>query len=130
VKKGLESPEWMQFSDHMRKNLRFPASGRRMGLQGSVLVYFLLDNSGNITNTTIVKNIGEYGEEVALRIKETPVALTRMLQQRFGSQAFVLPVIFCFDMAKTFDYPNPKEGGVLLNAIVITAIGIKREVRH
>jgi hypothetical protein len=130
VKKGLESTEWMQFADHMRKNLRFPASGRRMGLQGSVLVYFLLDNSGNITNTTIVKNIGEYGEEVALRIKETPVALTRMLQQRFGSQAFVLPVIFCFDMAKTFDYPNPKEGGVLLNAIVITAIGIKREVRH
>jgi hypothetical protein len=130
MKKGLESTEWMQFADHMRKNLRFPASGRRMGLQGSVLVYFFLDNNGNVTNTKIVKDIGEYGKEVALRIKETPAAVTRLLQQRFGSQAFVLPVFFCFEKEKTFDYPIPKEGGVLLNPIVVTVIGIKREVRH
>jgi hypothetical protein len=130
LKTGFESIEWTQFTDHMRKNLRFPASGRRMGQQGSVLVYFFLDNNGNITNTKIVKNIGEYGEEVALRLRETPVTLTRMLQQRFGSPVFVLPVFFCFDMAKTWDYPIPNEGGVLLKPIVVTAIGIRREVRH
>jgi periplasmic protein TonB len=56
------------FFNFVRKNLKYPAQARRMGIEGKVLVQFVVDESGNLTNIEILRGIGAGCDEEVLRI--------------------------------------------------------------
>lgn len=62
---GLEA-----FYSFINKNLKYPAQARRIGVEGTVFVSFIVDKQGNMTEITIAKGIGAGCDEEVLRIFE------------------------------------------------------------
>lgn len=50
------------------RNLKYPSSARRMGKEGTVFVEFVIDNSGNIQNTKVIKGFDTACDKEAVRI--------------------------------------------------------------
>lgn len=53
---------------YMQKSIRYPAIARRMGIQGTVYVSFIVDMNGNIIETAVVKGISKECDAEALRV--------------------------------------------------------------
>jgi TonB family protein len=54
--------------DFISKNLTYPAQARKMGVEGSVFVSFIVDKDGSIHDITIVKGISEDCDREAKRL--------------------------------------------------------------
>lgn len=50
------------------KNMKYPAKARRMDIQGSVFVSFVIDKNGNISDPQIIKGISAECDEEAIRV--------------------------------------------------------------
>ena len=77
------------------QNMRYPATARRMGTEGSVFVEFVVDQAGNITSAKTIKGIGAGCDEEAVRV------INKMPAWKPGKQngkpvrvRFVLPLKF------------------------------------
>ncbi len=57
-----------EFYKFVSKNLIYPAQARRMGIEGKVYVYFVVDNDGSLSDIEVVKGIGAGCDEEVLRI--------------------------------------------------------------
>ncbi len=57
-----------EFYGIIGKNLRYPASANRKGVQGRVYISFEITEKGEMVNEKILKGIGEGCEEEALRV--------------------------------------------------------------
>lgn len=53
---------------HIQSNLKYPESAMALGAQGPVVVQFVIDANGNITNPIVTKGLGQGCDEEALRI--------------------------------------------------------------
>lgn len=96
-----DMPEFPGGTDSMRKfiqaNIEYPDSARKHGIQGKVMVEFVIDEEGRLINPKIVKGIGWGCDEEVLR-------MVRMMPRwNPGKQKgnpvkvrFVLPVKFQF----------------------------------
>jgi protein TonB len=80
------------------KNMKYPASARRMNIEGSVFVGFVVDADGRISETSIIKGISADCDKEALRVVQM------MPKWRPGKQSgrpvrvkFVLPIKFRLD---------------------------------
>jgi protein TonB len=80
------------------KNMKYPASARRMNIEGSVFVGFVVDADGKISETSIIKGISADCDKEALRVVQM------MPKWRPGKQSgrpvrvkFVLPIKFRLD---------------------------------
>ena len=56
----------------INKNLKYPAQARRMGIEGTVFMSFVVDEKGNMVDIQIAKGIGAGCDEEVLRIFENP----------------------------------------------------------
>jgi protein TonB len=52
----------------INKNIRYPAQARRMTIEGSVYVSFVVDADGKITDIQVIKGIGAGCDEEAKRV--------------------------------------------------------------
>ena len=52
----------------INKNLKYPAQARRMGIEGTVFVSFVVDEKGNMVDIQIAKGIGAGCDEEAVRV--------------------------------------------------------------
>jgi protein TonB len=50
------------------KNMKYPAQARRMGVEGSVYVSFVIDRDGNISDPQIIKGISAECDKEAIRV--------------------------------------------------------------
>jgi TonB family protein len=50
------------------KNIRYPSEARRNGTQGRVIVNFIVEENGTLTNIKVVRGIGDGCDEEAVRI--------------------------------------------------------------
>jgi protein TonB len=80
------------------KNMKYPASARRMNIEGSVFVGFVVDADGKISEAAIIKGISADCDKEALRVVQM------MPKWRPGKQSgrpvrvkFVLPIKFKLD---------------------------------
>jgi TonB family protein len=79
----------------LSKNLRYPASARRMGLEGKVFVKFIIEPSGAITNAEVVKGINGDCDREALRvISSSPNWVPGTQRGRPVRQSYQLPIVF------------------------------------
>lgn len=82
----------------IRKNMKYPASARRMNIEGSVFVGFVVDADGKISEAGVIKGISADCDKEALRVVQM------MPKWRPGKQSgrpvrvkFVLPIKFALE---------------------------------
>jgi periplasmic protein TonB len=82
----------------LQKNIKYPASAKRMGIEGRVFVKFIVDKEGGISNMEIVKGINADLDKEAMRvIKLMPPWKPGKQNGRAVKSQFVLPVYFKLD---------------------------------
>jgi protein TonB len=54
--------------EYIYKNVKYPAIARENGIQGRVVVQFVVEKDGKITDATVVRDIGAGCGEEALRV--------------------------------------------------------------
>jgi protein TonB len=52
----------------LSKNVKYPAVARRMGVEGSVFVSFVIDREGNISDPQVIKGISAECDKEAIRV--------------------------------------------------------------
>jgi protein TonB len=58
------------WNDYLSKNLKYPSVARRMGIEGTVYVSFVVEKSGEISNVELLRGIGGGCDEEAIRVIE------------------------------------------------------------
>jgi len=97
----LESFDLVHLYSYLTFNIKYPVQALRMGLEGPVYVEFQVNESGNVNDVKILKDIGAgSGEEVEGAISRLPIGLTGSLYNKTGATKFVLPV--CFGLERPF----------------------------
>lgn len=61
-----------EFYKFINKNLKYPGQARRLDIEGTVYVVFVVDEKGNMTDIKILKGIGAGCDEEVLRIFQNP----------------------------------------------------------
>lgn len=59
-----------EWNDYLSKNLKYPSTARRMGIEGTVYVSFVVEKSGEISNVQLLRGIGGGCDEEAIRVIE------------------------------------------------------------
>ena len=82
-------------ADYLGRNLHYPENARAAGIEGRVLIEFVLNEDGSVSNAKIVRGIGGGCDEEALRI------INKMPKWKPGKQNglpvkvfFSLPIVF------------------------------------
>ncbi len=61
------------WNSYLASNLSYPAQARRMGVEGTVIVVFVVNTDGSISDVDILRGIGGGADEEAMRVvKESP----------------------------------------------------------
>jgi TonB family protein len=61
------------WSNYLSENLRYPTDARRKGIEGKVMVSFVVNTDGTVSDIEILQGIGGGCDEEAIRIvKESP----------------------------------------------------------
>ena len=83
------------FFDWIQKNQQYPALARKRKIQGRVMVEFMVQPDGSLTDARVLKKMGSGLDEEALRlIKTAPKWEPATYKGRPLKQKMVLPVIF------------------------------------
>ena len=83
------------FFDWVEKNQKYPTLARQRKIQGKVMVEFMVQNDGSLTDARVLKKMGSGLDEEALRlIKTAPKWEPAMFQGKPIKQKMVLPVLF------------------------------------
>jgi protein TonB len=69
VENSPEFPGGMQaWNEYLRKNLKYPTQARRMGIEGTVYVVFVVNTDGSVQDVELLRGIGGGCDEEALRV--------------------------------------------------------------
>lgn len=83
------------FYEYVGKNMRYPAQARRMGIEGTVYVQFVVEKDGSITDVQAIRGIGAGCDEEAVRvIKNQPRWNPPKQRGKPVRQRIVLPIKF------------------------------------
>ncbi|WP_227787673.1 energy transducer TonB [Hymenobacter sp. BT770] len=83
------------FFDWIEKNQKYPLLARQRKIQGKVMVEFVVQTDGSLTDARVVKRMGSGLDEEALRlIKAAPKWEPAIYQGKPIKQKMVLPVLF------------------------------------
>ncbi|MEM6738331.1 MAG: TonB family protein [Bacteroidota bacterium] len=74
IVESMPEPEggYEAFYKFVNKKLKYPARARRMDIEGTVFMSFVVDENGDMTEIKILKGIGAGCDEEVLRIFEKP----------------------------------------------------------
>lgn len=56
------------WNEYLSKNLKYPTQARRMGIEGTVIVVFVVNTDGSIQDVEVLRGIGGGCDEEALRV--------------------------------------------------------------
>lgn len=99
VEQQAEFPGGLQaMMKFLQKNIKYPASAKRMGIEGRVFVKFIVDKEGGISQMEVIKGINADLDKEAMRvIKLMPPWKPGKQNGRAVKSQFVLPVYFKLD---------------------------------
>ncbi len=58
------------WNEYLRKNLKYPTQARRMGIEGTVIVVFVVNTDGSIQDVDVLRGIGGGCDDEAIRVVE------------------------------------------------------------
>ncbi|WP_175402869.1 TonB family protein [Mangrovivirga cuniculi] len=80
-----------KLQDYLRSNVRYPAQARRMGIEGTLYVFFHVNKRGVMSDLKIINDIGaNCGAELLTQMKNVPPVMIKNLKQGVN----ILPVTF------------------------------------
>ena len=83
------------FYEYIRKNLKYPESARKAGIQGKVFVEFIVNTDGTASDFKIIKGLGEGCDQEALRVMSgSPPWIPGKQRGISVKQRMVLPIVF------------------------------------
>lgn len=83
------------FFAYLQKNQKYPAKARKNQVQGKVMVEFVVEKDGSLSNLKVIKRLGNGLDEEAIRLIENgPKWLPAKFNGEPIRQKMVLPVIF------------------------------------
>lgn len=96
VEKSAEFPGGIEkFYAFLNKNLRYPAVARENNVQGRVIVQFVVEKDGSLTDFKILRGIGSGCDEEAQRVlKSTPHWTPGIQNGRPVRQLYTIPISF------------------------------------
>lgn len=98
-------PAMMQY---ISDNLKYPVLARENGIQGTVVITFVVDKDGSVTNTNILRDIGGGCGKEALRVVQ---AMPKWTPGQANGQPvkvrYTLPVRFKLEGADPPSFPPP-----------------------
>jgi protein TonB len=99
VEQQAEFPGGLQaMMKFLQRNIKYPASAKRMGIEGRVFVKFIVDKEGGISQMEVIKGINADLDKEAVRvIKMMPPWKPGKQNGRAVKSQFVLPVYFKLD---------------------------------
>lgn len=99
VEQQAEFPGGVQaMMKFLNKNIKYPPSAKRMGVEGKVFVKFIVDKEGGISSIDVIKGINADLDKEAVRvIKLMPPWKPGKQNGRSVKSQFVLPVYFKLD---------------------------------
>lgn len=56
------------WNQYLAQNLKYPAEARKDGIEGTVIVVFVINSDGSISNVEILRGIGAGADEEAMRV--------------------------------------------------------------
>ena len=81
--------------EYLRSNIKYPKDAREAAIQGTVLVRFVVEKDGNISNVTVDVSVHKLLDEEAVRvISGMPKWDPGMVNQEPIRCFFVIPVVF------------------------------------
>lgn len=84
-----------EFYKYVGKNIQYPKQARRMGVEGKVIVQFVVGKDGALTDIKVLKGIGSGCDEEAIRvIKESPKWSPGKQRGRAVKQKMTVPIAF------------------------------------
>jgi TonB family protein len=100
----------VEFQSYLVKNVRYPAKARENKTQGRVIVTFVVEADGSLTNARVVRGIGDGADEEALRvIKASPKWAPGIQNGRKVRVQYTVPIQFSLAKAqKTGAVPATK----------------------
>lgn len=83
------------FYEYVGKNMRYPAQARRMGIEGTVYVQFVVEKDGSITDVQAIRGIGAGCDDEAVRVIQNQPKWNPPKQRgKAVRQRIVLPIKF------------------------------------
>lgn len=81
--------------NHVKKNFKYPEIAKEMGIQGRVIVQFVIGKDGNISKVSILRGIDKNLDNEAIRIvKKLPKMHPAEQRGRAVPVSFMLPITF------------------------------------
>ncbi len=82
-------------AQYLGSTMRYPTKARRMGIQGTVFVSFVVEKDGSLSNVKIIKGVGEECDKEALRVvKGSKKWNPGLMRGKKVKSRFVLPIKF------------------------------------
>ena len=82
-------------AQYLGSTLKYPANARRMGIQGTVFVAFVVEKDGSLSHVRVIKSIGEECDKEALRVvKGSKNWNPALMRGKKVKMRFVLPIKF------------------------------------
>ena len=105
----IENPEFpggtIQMLTYLQGTIRYPKECRDSDIQGRVLVSFVIDKEGNVTNATVTKSAHPLLDDEALRvIKMMPQWTPGKVNGQVASLEYTVPINFRFSAALTEEW--------------------------
>jgi periplasmic protein TonB len=83
------------FTKYMGRNLRFPEMAIEGGIQGRVIVSFIIEKNGDLSNIKIIKGIGAGCDEEAIRVlAKSPKWKAGIQNKQYVRVAYTIPINF------------------------------------
>jgi len=80
---------------YLKKNLIYPSQARRMGIEGAVIVRFVVNTDGTIQDVEILRSIGGGCDEIAMKvIANSPAWNPGIIQDRAVRSRMTMPIRF------------------------------------
>ncbi len=96
VEKSAEFPGGLdKFGKYLSKNIRYPAVARENNVQGRVIVQFVVERDGSLTDLHVVRSLGSGCDEEAIRVlKNSPKWTPGIQNGRPVRQQYTVPISF------------------------------------
>lgn len=83
------------WNNYLSTNLKYPAQAREMGVEGTVIVTFVVNADGTVSHAEIIRGIGAGADEEALRVVQYSPKWTPAIQRgEMVNSRLRLPVQF------------------------------------
>lgn len=86
---------YQRFHQFLSKHIKYPAQARRMGVEGKVLVEFVVERNGQLTQFKILRDIGgDCGQEAIRVLKKAPKWSPGKQRGKAVKTKFTVPINF------------------------------------